>query len=118
MGHEDPHREVTSSAHDTRAVPSACKYRIRWLGFSPEQDTWERAPRFFAKSQISFGHVNVLVVKENETSDENVVVNVYHHDHEKEGDNENVVNLYHHDHENETSMSTTQQDEQANVVPS
>ena len=65
-----------------------------------------------------FADVNVLVMKENKTSDENVVVNVYHHDHEKEGDNENVVNLYNHDHENETSMSTAQQDEQANVVPS
>ena len=33
-----PHREATSMARETRAILSAGKYSIRWLGFSPKQD--------------------------------------------------------------------------------
>ena len=41
MGHEDPHREAMPTPRETRAVPSRVKTRIRWIKFSPEQDTRE-----------------------------------------------------------------------------
>ncbi|CAI5704106.1 unnamed protein product [Peronospora effusa] len=41
VGHEDPPQPLLQSAHEKRAVPSVRRYRVRWLGFPPEQDTWE-----------------------------------------------------------------------------
>ena len=138
VGHEDPPREATSLAHETRAVPSARKYRIRWLGFPPEQGTWE--PRSSLLHEVpdvvrayesmkpgypdATAEVNVLVMNENGEAihcvenenggkNGNVVVNVYHHDHVYENENENenvVVNVFHHGHENETSTRAAQQD--------
>ena len=138
VGHEDP---PYASTHEKRAVPSARKYRIRWLGFPPEQDTWEPRSSLLrevpdvvqAYESMDLGlsdataDVNVLVANENgeaihcveiENGGENetVVVNVYHHDHVYENENENVVvNVFHHGHENEASMITAQRDGQANV---
>ena len=64
--------------------------------------------------------VNVLVMNENGEAihcvenenggeNENVVVNVYHHDHVYENENF-VVNVFHHGHENKTSTRTAQQE--------
>ena len=39
IGYRAPHRGATLTAWETIAVPSARKYRIRWLEFPPEQDT-------------------------------------------------------------------------------
>ena len=52
VGHEDPPR---ASTHETRAVPSARKYRIRWLGFSPSRIRGSCVSYFFARSQTLFG---------------------------------------------------------------
>ena len=140
VGHEDPLRPST---HETRAVPSARTYCIRWLGFPPEQDTWEPRSSLLrevpdvvqAYESMDLGlsdataDVNVLVADENGEAihcveienggeNENFVVNAYHHDHEYENENKHenvVVNVFHHDHENETSTRTVKRDGLANV---
>ena len=125
MGHKDSHREATSMARETRADTTARKYRVRWLGFPPEQDM--RELRFSllrdipdvvqAYDLIDFSHpvlyanVNALVVNE---SDETT------HDVEDENNVEVenvVVTGFHHDQENETLLRGARQDREANVSP-
>uniref|UniRef100_A0AAV1TP67 Uncharacterized protein n=1 Tax=Peronospora matthiolae TaxID=2874970 RepID=A0AAV1TP67_9STRA len=141
LGHENPRRETTSSRLHARAS-------ILYVGsgIHPSRILGDRALRFFETFQTSFGHTHpcirliqiwfdyrsVLAVSENEkdvdgvvSDDENVVVNVYHHDHANENvvvnvyhhdqANENVVvNVYHHDHANENVVVNVYHHDQAN----
>ena len=78
VDHRDPSTAAASSAHVTRAVPTALHYRIRWLGIPPEQDSWEPRSSLFCevpdvvrdyesmlsgRTDVNTG-VNVLVVNE------------------------------------------------------
>uniref|UniRef100_A0AAV1T2W2 Chromo domain-containing protein n=1 Tax=Peronospora matthiolae TaxID=2874970 RepID=A0AAV1T2W2_9STRA len=112
LGHEDPRRENKSSRLHERAVPTARKYRVRWLGFPLEQDLWE--PRSSLLREVPdagrayesvhtlgsdlVDDLSVLAVSENETNDDCVVVK-RHHDYENKSDCENVVVKRHRDDE-------------------
>ena len=41
MDHRDLSTAAASWAYLTRAVPTARQYRIRWLGFPPELNSWK-----------------------------------------------------------------------------
>ena len=114
VGHEDHIREVAPSDHETRAVETVRKYRIRWIGFPPEQDMCK--PRSLILPDVpdvvrayesiesdypdQTADMNVLVVHDVENG--NCVIHSV--ENEIDGEKENfVVNLYHHDHENRTS---------------
>ncbi|CAH0489286.1 unnamed protein product [Peronospora farinosa] len=125
VGHEDPPQPALQSAHEKRAVPSVRRYRVRWLGFPPEQDTWEPRSSLLrdvpdvvlsyeaTKSGYSNAgeHANALVT--NESGKEiHVVENENDDANENDAVNENVVvNTYYHDCE----ARIAQQDGQANV---
>ena len=40
VSNEDPHQKVMLKSQKTHSVPFGCKYRIRWFGFPPQQNTW------------------------------------------------------------------------------
>ena len=110
VGHDKPHREATvDGSLETCAAPYARKYRIRWLGFPPDQDTWEprsslprEIPDVFRAYELmessypdTPANDNALVVNEsdkaihdvakgNDVEVKNVVVTGYHHDRENE----------------------------------
>ena len=124
MVQEDSHREDLI-ARETRAAPFARKHRVRWLGFPPEQDTWE--PRSSLLRDVSD------VVREYELIEysypvlsANVKALIHHesdmvmHDveNEKYAETGNVtVTGYHHDRANETLLRGAREDGQTNVLP-
>ena len=61
-GHENPHRDAMSTAQETRAVSSACKYRILWLKIPPIRTHMRHVSRFFAIFQMSLVHTSNEVV--------------------------------------------------------
>ena len=124
VGHEDPPRDTTSSDRVSRGIPPARKYRMRWLGFPPEQDTWEARSSLLREvpdvvqdyESMASVHpdasvdVNVLVVHEN---DEVIHTVEGDHDHENEsvvmdmfhrvyGNESVVMDMDHRDYENES----------------
>ena len=137
VGHEDPPRDTTSSDRVSRGIPPARKYRMRWLGFPPEQDTWEARSSLLREvpdvvqdyESMASVHpdasvdVNVLVVHENDEvihtvegdhdhENESVVMDLFHRVYENESV---VMDMDHHDYENGIAMRIAQHDDQANV---
>ena len=112
-------------ARETRAVPSACKYCVRWLGFPLGQDTWEprssllrdvpdvvRAyelmgsfhPDMLAKFDALIHHESKMVMQDVEN--------------ENNAETENVVmTSFHHDRANENFLRGARRGKQANVSP-
>ena len=106
-------------------IPSARKYRVRWLGFHPAQDTWQprsslvhdvpdviRAYELMDSSNPDMlANVNALVVNDNDKM-------TYDVKNENDVKVENIVAArFHQDHENETLIRSARRHGQANKSP-
>lgn len=129
-GHEDPPSELTSSAREARAVPSARRYRIRWLEFPPEQDTWEpRASLFREVPDVVQEYESSKSSQPVATADVNLFVANKNGEALHDGENGNCVAYrvleneivvavaYRHDHGNEILSKVAKPNGRANVSP-